>query len=156
MQIPLNHKQKGQVLKYWQRLLSLPHEHVLKQSCNCLKNLHESGQSNWCTYICELLSENQFQESWESQSFENQTLGHFKEKLHSIYMEKCMKEIQNSDILPKLRTYKTYKNYFKQEFYLSVIKDCRYTTSLVRFRISSHNLKIETGRYTRPKTEIYQ
>ncbi len=29
-------------------------------------------------------------------------------------------------------------------------------TSLVRFRISSHNLKIVTGRYTRPKTEIYQ
>ncbi len=67
-----------------------------------------------------------------------------------------MKEVQNSDILPKLRTYKTYKNYFKQENYLSVIKDCRYMTSLVRFCISSHNLKIETGRYTRPKTEIYQ
>ncbi len=67
-----------------------------------------------------------------------------------------MKEIQNSDSLPKLRTFKTYKNYFKQENYLSVIKDCRYMTSLVRFHISSHNLKIETGRYTRPKTEIYQ
>ncbi len=29
-------------------------------------------------------------------------------------------------------------------------------TALVHFRISSHTLKIETGRYTRPKTEIYQ
>ncbi len=29
---PLIIKQKVQVLKYWQRLLSLPHEHVLKQS----------------------------------------------------------------------------------------------------------------------------
>ncbi len=58
---PLNIKQKVQVLKYWQRLLSLPHEHVLKQSYNCLKKLHESGQRNWCTYICELLSENHFQ-----------------------------------------------------------------------------------------------
>ncbi len=70
-----------------------------------------------------------------------------------------MKEIQNSDILPKLRTYETNKNCFKQENYLSVIKDCRYMTSLVCFRItciSSHNLKIEKGRYTRPKTEIYQ
>ncbi len=58
-----------------------------------------------------------------------------------------MEEIQNSDILPKLRTCKTYKHYFKQENHLSVIKDCRYMTLLVHFRISSHNLKIETGRY---------
>ncbi len=29
-------------------------------------------------------------------------------------------------------------------------------TALVLFRISSNNLKIETGRYTGPKTEIYQ
>ena len=74
-------------------------------------------------YIYELPSENEFQESWESQSFENHTLGHIKETLYSIYMKKCMEDIQNSDILPKLRTYKSYKNYFKQENYLSVIKD---------------------------------
>ncbi len=82
---PLVIKQKVQVLKYWQRLLSLPHEHVLKQSYNCLKKLHESGQHNWYTYIYELLSVNQFQESWESQSFENHTLGHIKEKLQYLY-----------------------------------------------------------------------
>ncbi len=29
-------------------------------------------------------------------------------------------------------------------------------TAVVRFRISSHKLKIETGQYTRTKTEIYQ
>ncbi len=52
-----------------------------------------------------------------------------------------MEDIQKSDILPKLRTYKT----LKQENYLSVIKDCRYITALVRFCISLHNLKIETG-----------
>ncbi len=59
-------KQKVQVLKYWQRLLSLTHENVLKQSYHCLKKLHESGQQNWCTYICELLSANQYKEYWES------------------------------------------------------------------------------------------
>ncbi len=48
-----------------------------------------------------------------SQPFGNHTLGHIKEKLHSIYMEKCMEEIQNSDILPKSITYKTYKKLFQ-------------------------------------------
>ncbi len=40
---PLIIKQKVEVLKYWQRLLSLPYKHALKQSYNCLKKLHESG-----------------------------------------------------------------------------------------------------------------
>ncbi len=58
-------------------------------------------------------------------------------------------------LLPKLRTYKTFKKKFKQENYLSVIKDNRYMTALVRFRISSHKLKIETGYYTKLKTEKF-
>ncbi len=33
------------------------------------------------------------------------------------------------------------------------IKDYRYIIALARFRISSHNLKIETGRYSKPKLE---
>ncbi len=49
---PLIIKQKLQVLKYWQRLLSLPHKHMLKQSYNCLKELHKSDQHSWFTYVC--------------------------------------------------------------------------------------------------------
>ncbi len=71
-------------------------------------------------------------------------------------MEKCMEEIQNCDILPKLRTHQIFKIYFKQENYLSFIKDYSYMTVLVRFRINLHNLKIETVCYTKPKTEICQ
>ncbi len=36
----------------------------------------------------------------------------------------------------------------------NVIKDYRYIIELARFRISSHNLKIETGRYAKPKLEV--
>ncbi len=52
---------------------------------------------------------------------------------------------------PKLRTYKTFKLYFKQEIYSSEIKDYRYIIALARFRISLHNLKIE---YSKPKLEV--
>ncbi len=51
---PLIIKQKVQVLKYWQWLLSLPHEHVLKQSYNCLYELKELDKCNWCTYVHEI------------------------------------------------------------------------------------------------------
>ncbi len=44
--------------------------------------------------------------------------------------------------------------YFKQEIYLYEIKDYRYIIALARFRIGSHNLKIETGLYSKPKLEV--
>ncbi len=70
-------------------------------------------------------------------------------------MEKwCLNDIQESEYYPKLITYKTFKLYFELELYLSEIKDYRYITALARFRISSHNLKIEIGRYSKPKLEV--
>ncbi len=71
---PLIIKQKVQVLKYWQRLLSLPHEHVLKQSYNCLKELKELGKCNWCTYVHEITIETGFEGAWESQILDKKHL----------------------------------------------------------------------------------
>ncbi len=69
-------------------------------------------------------------------------------------MEKCINDIKDSEYYPKLRTYKTFKLYLKQEIYLYEIKDYRYIIALARFRISSHNLKIETRWYLKPKLEV--
>jgi hypothetical protein len=63
-----------------------------------------------------------------------------------------MLNINDSDKFPKLRTYKTFKTDFRLEPYLSSPYNPHYNLALLRFRISSHNLCIETGRYTRPKT----
>ncbi len=67
------------------------------------------------------------------------------------YMAECLENINNPFAYPKLRTYKLFKNEFKFENYLYSTKNINHTLSLFRFRISSHNLRIETGRYTRPK-----
>ncbi len=48
-----------------------------------------------------------------------------------------MKQIQNSDIIPKLRTYKIFKTYFKQENYLSVIKEMYYAEPVPKVFIKS-------------------
>ena len=151
---PLILKQKVQVLKYWKRLLYLPHDHVLKHACNCLKELEDVGKYNWCTYVHEIVKENGCEYVWETQSIDNCTFNLIKEKMFKKHMEKSMCDIQDSDHLPKLRTYKKIKLCYKQENYLSVIKDYRYIMALARFRISSHNLRIETGRYSRPKLQV--
>ena len=45
---------------------------------------------------------------------------------------------------------------FKLEQYLCQPQNINHTYSLVTFRISSHHLHIETGRYTQPKTAAEQ
>ena len=49
----------------------------------------------------------------------------------------------------KLRTYGTFKEHIKTEAYLNIILDKESRSALARFRTSTHNLNIETGRYTK-------
>ena len=54
---------------------------------------------------------------------------------------------------PKLRTYRDFKTTVKFEPYLNILyPKCR--AAIARFRASSHDLEIERGRYTRPKTAL--
>ena len=56
----------------------------------------------------------------------------------------------------KLRTYFFFRYHFEMEQYLFVIKDFDKRRFLNKFRISSHKLKIETGRFTRPLAPLEQ
>ncbi len=71
---PLVIKQNVQVLKYCKRPLSLPNEHVLKQSYNCLKELKELGKCNWCTYVHEITIKTGFEGACESQILDKKNL----------------------------------------------------------------------------------
>ena len=53
----------------------------------------------------------------------------------------------------KLTLYRRYKKDIKSEHYLSSIRDAKYKIALSKFRLSSHSLLIETGRYTGIPTE---
>ena len=53
----------------------------------------------------------------------------------------------------KLRTFSQFKTVFKLENYI-VQFPLRIRRNLTKLRISAHSLAIETGRYTRPKTDV--
>ena len=63
-----------------------------------------------------------------------------------------------SDIIhkPKLRLYTFIKQDFRLEPYLTSVKDFRYINAITKLRASSHNLEIERGRHTIPKTPEHQ
>ena len=54
---------------------------------------------------------------------------------------------------PLLRTYVLFKQEFKQETYLKLVKDTRYRIAISRFRASSHKLEIEVGRYVNKRVQ---
>ncbi len=55
-------------------------------------------------------------------------------------------------IHPTRRTFTLFKNEYTFENSLSSARNLKHVQALFRFRISSHNLRMETGRYTRPQT----
>jgi len=147
---PLIIKQKCQVIKYWQRILKLDQGHVLRKAYNSLLELHSLGQVNWCSHVKSVLEETQLAVAWDDQNLDKKTYNILKEKLYKTFMDNCMDSINNPDLNPKLRTYKLFKDEFRLETYLLSMKNLNHSLALARFRISSHNLRIETGRYTRP------
>ena len=54
----------------------------------------------------------------------------------------------------KLRTYNTFSFFPKLATYVSDLTDTRLIAAVARLRLSSHDLEIERGRHTRPKTPV--
>jgi hypothetical protein len=151
---PVSLKMKMRLVNFWSRIVAYDDNTIVKQAYLSLLEMHNSNQNNWCNIVKEILSEANLECNFLNQAISTSELLKLKEEIHRNFMVKCMKDIQDSDKYPKLRTFKLFKNEFKLENYLTAHTNINYTLSLTRFRISSHNLAIETGRYTRPKTPI--
>ena len=147
---PLLVKQKVTTLKFWQRIINMKDSHIVKKAYNSMIELHEMGQQNWCSHLKNILNEVESQQAWGEQTLDDRQLGRIKEKLYEKFMITCMDNINDLDRYPKLRTYALFKKEFRLETYLMSSNNISHTLALLKLRISSHNLRIETGRYTKP------
>ena len=95
-----------------------------------------------------------YQRLWETQDIKSdpKALKCVSEILHRQFIDKTMADIQTAGDGKKLRTYKLFKNEFRLEHYLLNIPNQHYRCALAQYRLSSHNLGIETGRHTKPPT----
>ncbi len=70
------------------------------------------------------------------------------------FISRNLNDICNSEKFPKLCTYNQFKIDFRLENYLLILENHGHQITLSKFRISSHNLRIESGRdETYPKLE---
>jgi hypothetical protein len=81
------------------------------------------------------------------------TICNLESKMKTCYFN-LWNNILNNSI--KLSFYKTFKEYYEEEKYLTTLNNIKERQQLTQLRISNHKLAIETGRYTRPKTPQHQ
>ena len=67
-------------------------------------------------------------------------------RIYDQYLQKWSTDIS---LLPKARTYTSFKSYndLDIEKYLTIVNNINHRNALIRFRCSSHNLMIEEGRF---------
>lgn len=146
--VPIQIFRKVNILRYWIKILKQNDSSIVKQSYLLLKSDTDSGRNyggkNWASYVKDILSSNGFRYVWDNQFDIEIPINSIKQRLLDTYMQKWYTEINNSS---RLQTYCLFKHNFVRELYLDSIHENKYRVALTRFRTSSHNLFIETGRY---------
>ena len=67
-----------------------------------------------------------------------------------------MQRLKGCETGKKLRTYKDFKSMVKFESYLDILKNQKQRKIYSRFRLSSHDLEIERGRFGSKSTPVNQ
>ena len=136
------------MIKYWAKILQQNDSSLLKKVYLMLKNdtdlnRNYNGQ-NWASQIKSILQQYGFEYVWQQQSSIDSPLHSIRQRIIDVYQQSWYSEINNSS---RLESYCIFKHDLELEKYLTINIEQKYKLALTRFRVSSHNLQIETGRY---------
>lgn len=148
--VPLIVIRNCNMIRYWIKIIKLANENLIKKVYNMLKNDANIGISynglNWAYHVKALLESLGFCNLWTQQEFVVINYKCIKQRIYDQYYQSWYSNINNSD---RLLSYCMFKHEFLLEKYLECIMDKRLRIALCKFRVSSHDLEIECGRYTR-------
>ena len=114
----------------------------------------QKGLNNWVTMVKNMLFEFGFGNIWHNPYNMNVNVfyNQFKQRLIDCFIQKWKNDLESNQVL---NMYKHLKTDFMFENYLNVLPE-RLRVPLSRLRLSSHSLRIETGRYGRARIERNQ
>ena len=111
---------------------------LTKQVCSSLVELSRQEFNTWATDAFKLVN---------GLGLSGKCKQAAKHNIISTYLD----NLQNTQLYPILRTYKTLKHNYAMEPYLYLVKKHKYRQAIAKFRRSSHTLEIERGLHTNPK-----
>ena len=136
------------MVKFWSKLVNLDNSSIIKKIYNMLKNEANNNRTmkgiNWASHMKTLLDSLGLSNLWANQDTVTINYNYIKQRIIDNYIQTWHSNINESK---RLDSYSKYKENFVLEEYLSKTTNRKYTTSLTRFSLSSHELLIEKGRH---------
>ena len=133
------------LVKYWIKLRTKRSYKSLLHDCLCEAELIDAsgGQSwlTWLKFVCKMFG---------ISHINTVSVHDISSKIRSSFDSFWIDDINKNS---KLRTYCTIKGNFRYEDYLDTLQ-FNERRLLAKLRLSSHSLKIESGRHTRPVTPV--
>ena len=141
------------IIRYWCNLLRT-NNIILSTVYNDMLRDCELGLDNWVSKVKSMLFEYGFGNIWQNpQNINvNAFCNQFKQRLIDCFTQKWNNDIDTNQVLT---TYKHFKTVFTYEKYLNILPE-RLRVPMSKLRLSSHSLRIETGRYGRARIERNQ
>ena len=139
------------IIKYWFKLLCTNNiilRHIYSQLLDdCCK-----GVGNWLKQVKDILCNNGYLYVWENPWCVDQDKFpiHFKQRLIDIFIQSVLSELDANRVLT---LYKVIKLQFDYAPYLDLIRSKFLRIQLTKLRLSSHLLRIESGRYERNRLD---
>ena len=142
-------------VNFWLHILQSDSETLLSKAY--IEQYNSSSDKRlWIQFIKNILCDLGFSHVWNNQSTFNPValLASIKNKLKERFVSFRKQRMLGDKTNKKLRTYKLLKQNFGIETYLEIIDDKMIRKCLSSFRISAHKLRIERGRYVRPREDL--
>jgi hypothetical protein len=141
-------QRKINMIKYWAKIIKSDENCLIRKIYIMLKddsdNYRNYNNRNWAFRIKQILDSIGFSNIWNNQFVIEIPLNSIIQRIHDIYRQSWYSEINNSR---RLEAYSLFKFSLQFENYLDFIREPKFRYALIRFRVSSHQLAIETGRH---------
>ena len=138
------------IIKYWLKVVNSDNRKLIKRIYNVMLEdaVIQPNKQNWAMSVKTLLSSLGFMDVWLAQGVGSVAgfINVFKIRVRDVFMQEWHARLENST---RARFYMYISN-FKHQIYLDSLQIDKYRKWLCKFRVSSHRLEIEAGRWTKP------
>lgn len=143
--IPSSYRRWGNALRYWNRLINMDSDRLTKR---VFEFDYRVNRNNWCSDLNQKMNTLGIANNFYTKTCVN--LPHTKTLIGDYYADKWSHDIQT---VPKLRTYKLFKQAFRCEEYVQMNLNKHERSVLCQFRCGILPLRLETGRYIGERVE---
>jgi len=140
------------ILKFYNHLITLPDDSIAKQSFLISKSLFSQAKLSFHYNLQNIFNLYNLGDLsiLGNNLITNTTIAEFSCKMKNAYFEKWKSDIQTSN---KLSFFRSFKDNYESEKYLDIIDNFEQRRHFTKFRVSNHQLAIETGRYQKMPIE---